>query len=59
MKKVSEFLLSDKMYLYLTAGAGAYFVYRGEYPLAYLDLVLVLLLINKINKDEPKDRSNG
>lgn len=52
MKRVIDFLFSDKMYLYLTAGVGAYFVHIGEYPLAYLDLVLILLLINKMNKDE-------
>lgn len=52
MRKVIEFLLSDKMHLYLTIGVGAYFVHIGEYTLAYLDLVLILLLINKMNKDE-------
>lgn len=52
MNKIFNKLLSDKMYLYLVAGTGAYLVHIGMFSLAYLDLVLAMVLINKINRNE-------
>lgn len=47
MKKLFNYLLSDKMYFYLIVFSGAYFTYRGNYTIAFLELVLILLLIKR------------
>lgn len=47
MKKLFNYLLSDKMYFLLVVGSGAYFTYRGNYTIAFLELVLILLLIKR------------
>lgn len=47
MKRVIDFLLGDKMYFYLIVGSGAYFTYIGNYTIAFLELVLIMLLIKK------------
>jgi hypothetical protein len=47
MKRVIDFLLGDKMYFYLVVLSGAYFTYRGDYTIAFLALVLIMLLIKK------------
>lgn len=51
MKKLTNFLFSDKMYFMLVALSGAYFVHKGNYPMAYMELVLVMILL-KPKKDE-------
>lgn len=51
MKKIISYLFSDKMYFIAVALSGAYFVHKGNYPMAYMELVLVMILLNK-NKDE-------
>lgn len=52
MLRIIDKVFSDKMYLYLIAGTGAYFVHKDLLSLAYLNLVLVMVLINKINRNE-------
>ena len=47
MKKLFNYLLSDKMYFLLVVVSGAYFTYRGNYTVAFLELVLILLLIKR------------
>lgn len=47
MKKLYDFILSDKMYFYLIVFSGAYFTYRGNYTIAFLELVIIMLLIKK------------
>ena len=47
MKKMFNYLLSDKMYFYLIVFSGAYFTYRGNYTIAFLELVIILLLIKR------------
>ena len=47
MKKMFNYLLSDKMYFYLIVLSGAYFTYRGNYTIAFLELVIILLLIKR------------
>ena len=51
MKKLINYLFSDKMYFITVALTGAYFVHKGNYPMAYMELVLVMILLNQ-NKDE-------
>jgi hypothetical protein len=45
MKKVINYLFSDKMYFIAVALTGAYFVHKGNYPMAYMELVLVMVLL--------------
>lgn len=47
MKKLFNYLLSDKAYFYLIVFSGAYFTYRGNYTIAFLELVIILLLIKR------------
>jgi hypothetical protein len=47
MKKVLSYLFSDKMYFILIVLSGAYFVHRGNYAIAFMELVCILLLIKK------------
>lgn len=47
MKKLIDFILCDKMYFYLVVLSGAYFTYKGMYALAFLELVIIMLLIKK------------
>jgi hypothetical protein len=47
MKKLLNYLFSDKMYLIVTVLSGAYFVHRGNYTIAFMELVLIMLLIKK------------
>jgi hypothetical protein len=47
MKKLLSYLFSDKMYFILVVFSGAYFTYRGNYTIAFLELVLILLLIKR------------
>jgi hypothetical protein len=47
MKKVIDYLFSDKMYFIAVALTGAYFVHKGNYPMAYMELVLVMILLNQ------------
>jgi hypothetical protein len=47
MKKLLNYLSSDKMYFILVVLSGAYFVHRGNYTIAFMELVLIMLLIKK------------
>ena len=47
MKKLLSYLFSDKMYFILVVSSGAYFVHRGNYTIAFMELVLILLLLKK------------
>jgi len=47
MKKLIDFILCDKMYFYLVVLSGAWFTYKGNYTIAFLELVLIMLLIKK------------
>ena len=58
MKKMINYLFSDKMYFIAVALTGAYFVHKGNYPIAYIELVLVMILLNQ-NKDETSHKKNN
>ena len=47
MKKLFNYLYSDKMYFILVVLSGAYFVHRGNYTIAFMELVLIMLLLKK------------
>lgn len=47
MKKLLNYLFSDKMYFILVVLSGAYFVHRGNYTMAFIELVLIMLLLKK------------
>ena len=47
MKKLISYLGSDKMYFMAVVLSGAYFTYRGNYTIAFMELVLIMLLIKK------------
>jgi hypothetical protein len=47
MKKLLNYLFSDKMYFILVVLSGAYFVHRGNYTIAFMELVLIMLLLKK------------
>ena len=47
MKKLIDFILCDKIYFYLVVLSGAWFTYKGNYTIAFLELVLIMLLIKK------------
>jgi hypothetical protein len=47
MKKLLSYLFSDKMYFILVVLSGAYFVHKGNYTIAFMELVLIMLLIKK------------
>ena len=47
MKKLLNYLFSDKMYFIAVVLSGAYFVYKGNYTIAFMELVLIMLLIKK------------
>lgn len=50
MKKMINYLFSNKMYFIAVALTGAYFVHKGNYPMAYMELVLVMIILQ--NKDD-------
>jgi hypothetical protein len=47
MKKLLSYLFSDKIYFILVVLSGAYFVHRGNYTIAFMELVLIMLLLKK------------
>jgi hypothetical protein len=47
MKKLISYLGSDKIYFMVVVLSGAYFTHRGNYTIAFMELVLILLLIKK------------
>lgn len=47
MKKLLSYLFSDKMYFIAVVLSGAYFVHRGNYTIAFMELVLIMLLLKK------------
>lgn len=52
MKRVIDFLLGEwhpytKIYFYTVVLSGAYFTHRGNYTIAFLELVIIMLLIKK------------
>ena len=55
MKKLTDFLFSDKMYFMLVALSGAYFVHKGNYPMAYMELVLVMVLLKPKKEKNEKE----
>jgi hypothetical protein len=57
MKKIINYLFSDKVYIIVVALTGAYFVHKGNYALAFMELVLLMVLL-KPKKDEHKDRDD-
>jgi hypothetical protein len=50
MKKLLNYLFSDKMYFIAVVLSGAYFVHRGNYPIAFMELVLIIMLLLKKDK---------
>lgn len=50
MKKLLNYLFSDKMYFILVVLSGAYFVHRGNYTIAFMELVLIIMLLLKKDK---------
>jgi hypothetical protein len=58
MKKIINYLFSDKVYIIVVALTGAYFVHKGNYPIAYMELVVLVMLLLKPKKDEHKDRND-
>ncbi len=47
MKKLISYLGSDKMYFIAVVLSGAYFIHKGNYTIAFMELVLIMLLIKK------------
>jgi hypothetical protein len=55
MKKISDFLLSDKVYMIFILLYTAYSVYKEKYPFAVILFGLFIIIALKIyNKDEKK-----
>ena len=50
MKKLLNYLFSDTMYLIAVVLSGAYFVHRGNYTIAFMELVLIIMLLLKKDK---------
>jgi hypothetical protein len=52
MKKIINYLFSDKVYIIVVALTGAYFIHKGNYALAFIELVVLLIVLLKPKKDE-------
>ena len=51
MKKIINYLFSDKVYIIAVALTGAYFIHKCNYALAFMELVLLIVLL-KPKKNE-------
>jgi hypothetical protein len=59
MRKILRFLISDKVYMVLLLIAIPSAIVRGRLIIAFFEIVLLILVANKIFKSKPKLDDKG